>query len=104
MDLKSSRSETFEFEIIFSKFALVVTKIKIWPSQSPDLNPIENLWGYIKKKLRKRTVKPSSLDRLFEFILEEWKAVPGQILENMVESMPRRIEQVVNQKGGSTKF
>jgi len=48
-----------------------------WPSQSPDLNPIENSWGYIKKKLRKRTVKPSSLDRLFEFILEEWKAVPG---------------------------
>ena len=43
-----------------------------WPSQSPDLNPIENLWAYIKKKLRKRTTKPSSLNQLFDFILEEW--------------------------------
>jgi len=75
-----------------------------WPSQSPDLNPIENLWGYIKKKLRKRTNKPSSFNQLFDFILEEWNAVPSQILVNLIESMPRRIEAVIKNKGGSTKF
>ena len=75
-----------------------------WPSQSPDLNPIEHLWAYIKRNLRKRTKKPSSLNQLFDFILDEWKAIPSQILVNLIDSMPRRIEAVIKNKGGHTKF
>ena len=75
-----------------------------WPSQSPDLNPIENLWGYLKRQLRNRPRKPSSLDQLYDFIVQEWNAIPSRVLENMIESLPRRIEMVIKNRGGSTKY
>jgi len=62
-----------------------------WPSQSPDLNPIENLWNILKIALRDRADKPTSLDQLFEFIQQEWKKVPKDYLLNLVSSLPRRI-------------
>ena len=40
-------------------------KVLDWPSQSPDLNPIEHIWGYIKRKLKERVVKPQNLDQLY---------------------------------------
>jgi Transposase and inactivated derivatives len=75
-----------------------------WPSQSPDLNPIENVWGYIKRRLRKRKDRPSNLDTLFEQILEEWNAVPHRVLLNLIESMPSRAQMVIKSKGGGIKY
>ena len=75
-----------------------------WPSQSPDLNPIEHVWAYIKAKLRKRVDKPSNLDQLYEHIQQEWAAIPQRVMNNLVESMPRRIQAVIKAKGGYTKY
>jgi transposase len=75
-----------------------------WPSQSPDLNPIENLWGHIKHRLRKLTVAPSSLPEVYEYVKLQWESLEREYLLNLIHSMPSRIELVLENKGGATKY
>ena len=56
-----------------------------WPSNSPDLNPIKNLWSIIKSKVEKRM--PKNLDDLEKFMVEEWQNVPNTVLINLSKSM-----------------
>jgi hypothetical protein len=46
----------------------------------------------------------SSLDDLFTHILEEWEKIPKDFLATLVESMPRRIQAVIDNKGSHTKY
>ena len=75
-----------------------------WPAQSPDLNPLENLWNALKEALKKRADKPSSLDQLFEHVKEEWEKLPKTLLSNLIDSMPRRIAAVIKNKGGHSGY
>lgn len=75
-----------------------------WPAQSPDLNPIENLWSIVKRRLGQYNSAPSNLANLWERVHEEWRRIPKEILENLVESMPDRIESVIKNKGLWTKY
>ncbi|ODQ51849.1 hypothetical protein SAICODRAFT_138606 [Saitoella complicata NRRL Y-17804] len=43
-----------------------------WPAYSPDMNPIEDLWCLISKRLEKRATVAKDLDELWEWALEEW--------------------------------
>jgi transposase len=75
-----------------------------WSSNSPDLNPIEHLWNKIKDALADRPDRPSNLDQLFEMVKEEWKKLPKDFLQNLVNSMPRRMRAVIRNQGGSTTY
>lgn len=75
-----------------------------WPAQSPDLNPIENLWAYVKQQLAKYRNPPSNMDELWSRVQTEWRNIPHSIIENLVESMPRRIKSVIKNKGLWTKY
>jgi len=79
-------------------------KLLPWPAQSPDLNPIENLWSIIEDGIRKRNPQPSNLKQLEKMVKEEWNAIPRDIYRNLIASMPRRIEAVISAKGGPTKY
>ncbi|CAG8484869.1 28917_t:CDS:2 [Dentiscutata erythropus] len=68
-----------------------------WPSNSPDLNPIENLWNIVKNNVEKRW--PKNLDKLEQFMAEEWDEITQGILENLVGSMRNRCELVIEKKG-----
>lgn len=75
-----------------------------WPAQSPDLNPIENLWSIVKRRLGQYENHPSNTDELWDRIKLEWSRIPEQFLHNLVESMPRRCLQVIKNKGLWTKY
>jgi transposase len=75
-----------------------------WPAQSPDLNPIENLWNIVEDGIRKRNPQPSSLKQLEKMVKEEWVAISQDVYRNLIESMPRRLEAVISAKGGPTKY
>lgn len=73
-----------------------------WPSQSPDLNPIENLWSIIDQKLKYR--RCNSEDELFQCLQTAWNALPVDLLERLVDSMPHRCQAVIDSKGYATKY
>ena len=74
-----------------------------WPGNSPDINPIENLWKLMKRKVSAKN--PSSLDDLKQVIKEVWvMEITQQLCHQLCESMPRRIAAVISAKGGSTKY
>lgn len=75
-----------------------------WPAQSPDMNPIENLWGILDKKLRKRSVKPRNNNELFEFLKEEWLNIPDETIRKLYLSMPERVGELRRKKGSYTKW
>lgn len=73
-----------------------------WPSQSPDLNPIENLWAILDSTCRNRDCKNAA--ELFETLQNAWNSLPVDILRRLVDSMPRRCADVIKSKGWPTKY
>jgi transposase len=74
-----------------------------WPSQSPDLNPIEHLWEHLKRQLNRYETEPAGMCELWERVQAEWDKIPVEVCMNLIESMPRRVSAVLKAKGGYTK-
>uniref|UniRef100_A0A9J7WXV5 Transposase n=1 Tax=Cyprinus carpio carpio TaxID=630221 RepID=A0A9J7WXV5_CYPCA len=73
-----------------------------WPSQSPDLNPIEHLWRDLKMAVHQRL--PSNQTELERIFKEEWQRIPKFRCERLVASLPKRLMAVLDQKGASIKY
>jgi transposase len=78
--------------------------VMVWPAQSPDLNPIEHLWVELKKALKKYPRPAKGVHELWERVVEEWNKIPPETCQNLIESMPRRIQAVIKAKGGHIKY
>jgi hypothetical protein len=75
-----------------------------WPSQSPDMNPIEHAWRIVKDKIFSRIDHATKLDQVFEIAKEEWNKLDLSYFQNLIKSMPRRIEAVYQARGRHTKY
>ena len=74
-----------------------------WPSQSPDLNPIENMWCFLKKKVAK--YRPQNKKELIKIIKNVWeKEIPSTLTMNLAMSMNRRIQEVIKAKRGHINY
>ena len=75
-----------------------------WPAQSPDLNPIENLWFQIKSELKISEERLGSMKDLGEVIEDVWNYISIEKVNKLIDSMPRRIKEVIKAKGGPTRW
>lgn len=73
-----------------------------WPAQSPDLNPIENLWSILDVRCKAR--KPTTVQALVEVLRQAWESLEVGVLENLVASMPQRLNAVIEAKGLPTHY
>ena len=74
-----------------------------WSVQSPDLNIIKPLWSVLERRVRSRFPPPSSLKQLHD-LREEWYSIPLEIIQNLYESIPRRIQAVFQTNGGPSPY
>uniref|UniRef100_A0A8C5R501 Transposase n=1 Tax=Leptobrachium leishanense TaxID=445787 RepID=A0A8C5R501_9ANUR len=73
-----------------------------WPSQSPDLNPIENLWWDLKKAVALR--KPKNVTELEAFAHDEWAKIPVDRCKTLVSSYASRLKAVSTTSFYSSKY
>jgi len=73
-----------------------------FPPYSPDLNPIENLWSDLKRRVEQRN--PRNVEELEKYLREEWKNTSSQTLQNLSSSMVNRCKAVVALKGYMSKY
>ncbi len=73
-----------------------------WPANSPDLNPIENLWDIIKRKMG--DTRPNNADEPKAAIKATWASITHEKCHRLMAFMPRRIDAVIHAKGSPTKY
>jgi transposase len=74
-----------------------------WPAQSPDLNPIENMWRDMKNWMNKNW-KATDEAGLLEGVQKAFEALDKETIKGYIESMPRRVKAVIDNRGNATKW
>ena len=79
-------------------------KVLEWPGNSPDINPIENLWSICKQRLR--TMDCTSKEKLIQALIQVWYKDPQSLKDcsKLVDSMPKRIKMLLNNRGGHIMY
>ena len=83
----------------FNKFGIQRT---LWPANSPDLNIIEDVWNKMKYEIREKIF--TSKDELWEELKYQWQAISKDFIDCLYDSLPNRIQAVLEAEGGSTKY
>ena len=79
-------------------------EVLLWPDQSPDLNPIEHLWSYLKRKLTEYERPLDRILELWERVQAEWDKIDSKVCQDLIESMLRGVATVIKAKGEYTKY
>ncbi|GFY18298.1 transposable element Tcb1 transposase [Trichonephila clavipes] len=69
-----------------------------------DLSPIENAWDALGRQIAGRNYPPTNKNTLIRALTEEWDKLPQQLLDNVVQSMVRRVECCITLHGGHIPY
>ena len=75
-----------------------------WAAKSPDLNPIENLWGVLASRVYRDMRQFTTLHDLKARIVDEWCNLETPFLQNLVKSMPKRFVEVMRVQGSAIDY
>jgi hypothetical protein len=75
-----------------------------WPPYSPDLNPIENLWQWMKRNLETNFPVCESAEEIEARIFEIWNTITPEMCSNYCANYERRLLAVIAANGGYTKY
>lgn len=75
-----------------------------WPANSPDLNPIENLWGMLTRAVFANGRQFKTKEELKTEIFKQWALIKPKELMKLVKSMTDRIVEVIAKHGGNTRY
>lgn len=77
-----------------------------WPPYSPDLNPIESCWNWMKDWIQEHhgLEENPGYNRLREYVLEAWNELPDSYLQDLLASMPQRCQAVIDANGMHIKY
>lgn len=73
-----------------------------WPSNSPDLNPIENIWHLLKTDMKK--INYLNVKEFKESILKCWNTIDQNFINNAINSIPKRILNVIEKNGKTIDY
>ena len=74
-------------------------KTMYWPTHSPDLNPIENVWGLLSRRIYSEGRVFHTTGELKSSIIEEWEKFETSMIETLFKSMPDRCLHVIKKNG-----
>ena len=77
-------------------------KLLDWPSQSPDVNPIENIFGWLKYQLARS--RPRTISELKAKLVNIWESLSPKFLEPYWKSMPKRCQMLLDNQGNKIKY
>lgn len=75
-----------------------------WPSRSPDLNSIENLWAILPSKVYENGKQYRTVAEPSDSIEQVWAAISADTLQTLVASIPARYIAVIERQGNKTKY
>ena len=73
-------------------------------AQSPDLNPIENVWRIMKQRIKARTYVPGTVNEMRKAVQQEWARLRPVDFNQFVDSMPERIVELQKRAGMQTRW
>jgi hypothetical protein len=75
-----------------------------WPAYSPDMNPIENLWGILTRRVYEGGRQFCDVTELREAIQACWRQITVTECQTLIQSMRNRLFAVLEAHGGPTKY
>ena len=93
-------SHTAKYTMAYLKTkGLKESQIMTWPPNSPDLNPIENLWGIIKEEVYRSGKQYDSKDDLWKAIVHASKSVTPDLIQKLTAGVDKRVMDVISKDG-----
>ena len=73
-----------------------------WPAQSPDMNPIENVWKLLNKRAKEKN--PRNVEELWTNLKGEWEKIFVDECNTLISSCSKRSQAVIKSKGLNIKY